>query len=308
MKPIDEPLVSVIIPSYNHGHFIGKAIQSVLDQTYENIEVLVVDNHSADDTRQVVEGFHTKLDIRFLEISNHGVIAASRNKGISEATGEWIAFLDSDDSWMPDKLEKVVNAAYSDCGYDVICHNEMRVYENSSERQELMYGPYCENFYRTLLTEGNCLSTSATIVRHEFLKEHSLQFNESVDFITVEDYALWLDLAYAGARFKFIEGFLGEYFIHAGNNSASLQRHWINGEKLVYYHLYKVQKFTNTPNKAWSIYLAKNRLSQLKQSISANQYRLACKVIGKIVFEYPHVIFIYLLKRAISRLLVDKLA
>jgi glycosyltransferase involved in cell wall biosynthesis len=104
----DQPLVSVVIPSYNHANFIGKAVQSVLDQTYNKYEIIVIDNHSNDGTHEIVASFEKKAIIRMLDINNNGIIAASRNMGISAAQGEWVAFLDSDDSWMPDKLEKTM--------------------------------------------------------------------------------------------------------------------------------------------------------------------------------------------------------
>lgn len=101
------PLVSVVIPTYNRAHFVGRALQSVLNQTYQNWEIIVIDNHSPDNTDEIVEGF-TDPRIKFLKIHNNGIISASRNMGITAAQGELIAFLDSDDWWEADKLEKQV--------------------------------------------------------------------------------------------------------------------------------------------------------------------------------------------------------
>src|SRR5450759_2358523 len=98
------PLVSVVIPTYNHARFLGRALQSVLDQTYTNWEAIVVDNHSQDHTGEVVEAFADPR-ITLLKVHNGGVIATSRNMGIRRARGEWIAFLDSDDWWAANKLE-----------------------------------------------------------------------------------------------------------------------------------------------------------------------------------------------------------
>jgi glycosyltransferase involved in cell wall biosynthesis len=297
VNPADPPLVSVIIPSYNHASYIGKAIQSVLNQTYSNLEIIVVDNHSQDNTLKVINSFNSKVQIRFMEIRNNGVIAASRNMGIKEARGEWIAFLDSDDTWLPEKIEKVVAAASSGLGFDVVCHNEYKVFENLPERKELRHGPYVNDFYKALLTGGNRLSTSATVVRRSFLEINKLHFNEAVEFVTVEDYALWLDLARAGARFKFIEDFLGEYFIHSSNNSGSLQRHWKNNENLVHFHLFSVQDFTDSPSEIWTRLKAKYRLSQLKQSLVNRQLFLALRLFARVIFESPFDTLRYLHKR-----------
>ena len=97
-------LISIVIPTYNHGTYLKRALQSVLDQTYLNWEAIVIDNHSTDDTAEIMTNFNDQR-IKYLKIHNNGVIAASRNAGINIAKGEWIAFLDSDDWWTEDKLE-----------------------------------------------------------------------------------------------------------------------------------------------------------------------------------------------------------
>jgi glycosyltransferase involved in cell wall biosynthesis len=104
MNDLANPLVSVVIPSYNHGRFLGRALQSLLNQTYTNWEAIVIDNHSTDNTDEVMAKFADPR-ITYLKIHNDGVIAASRNAGIRAAKGEWIAFLDSDDWWTNDKLK-----------------------------------------------------------------------------------------------------------------------------------------------------------------------------------------------------------
>lgn len=101
-----DPLVSVIIPAYNSAHFINEAISSALQQTYKNIEVIVVDDGSKDDTRTVVAAFGGR--VRLLTQENQGS-AVARNYGISTADGALIAFLDADDVWHPRKLELQVN-------------------------------------------------------------------------------------------------------------------------------------------------------------------------------------------------------
>ena len=117
MNDTVSPLVSVVIPSYNHGRFLGRALQSVLDQTYTNSEVIVVDNHSTDNTDEVMASFADQR-ITYLKIHNNGIIAASRNAGLRLAKGEWIAFLDSDDYWSGNKLEQcILNRSNNDVIY-----------------------------------------------------------------------------------------------------------------------------------------------------------------------------------------------
>ena len=101
-------LVSVIIPSWNTGKFIAESIQSVIDQTYENWELIIVDDCSTDNTDEVVAKFTDKR-IRYFKNEKNSGAALSRNRALREANGEWIAFLDSDDLWNPDKLEHQIN-------------------------------------------------------------------------------------------------------------------------------------------------------------------------------------------------------
>src|SRR5438128_4884423 len=98
-------LVSVVIPTYNHAHFLAEAIRSVRAQTYRPIEIIVVDNFSTDDTERVVSQIALPSPT-YIKFANQGVIAASRNVGIRAAAGEYVAFLDADDIWSPNKLER----------------------------------------------------------------------------------------------------------------------------------------------------------------------------------------------------------
>src|SRR5690348_13396065 len=101
------PRVSVVIPSYNSAQYVGAAIESVLVQTVPDVEILVVDDGSKDATREVVARYGDRA--RYLYQENAGV-AVARNHGIRESSGEWIGFLDADDTWLPQKLERQLAA------------------------------------------------------------------------------------------------------------------------------------------------------------------------------------------------------
>src|ERR1039457_5929793 len=102
----DKVLVSVIMPTYNRGYVVGEAIESILNQTYDNIEVVVVDDGSTDNTQEKLKEYGDR--IRVVYQRNSGP-AAARNRGIRAARGEIIAFLDSDDVWLPTILERQVS-------------------------------------------------------------------------------------------------------------------------------------------------------------------------------------------------------
>lgn len=102
-------LVSIVMPSFNTGDFIASTIDSVLSQTYKNWELLIVDDCSTDNTDNVVKSYLSDFRIRYIRNENNCGAAVSRNKALREAKGRWIAFLDSDDLWMPEKLEKQIS-------------------------------------------------------------------------------------------------------------------------------------------------------------------------------------------------------
>ena len=101
-------MVSIITPSYNTARFIGEAIQSVQAQTYTNWEMIIVDDCSTDNTDDVVKPFLSDQRIKYLKNDKNSGAAVCRNRAIKEAKGKWMAFLDSDDLWMPEKLEKQI--------------------------------------------------------------------------------------------------------------------------------------------------------------------------------------------------------
>jgi len=105
------PLVSVIIPNYNYASYVGKAIDSVLGQTYSNTEIIVVDDGSSDGSLDVLRQFGDRIKV--IEQKNQGVSMA-RNNGVAASTGEYVAFLDADDIWLPEKLEKQMRIFDSD--------------------------------------------------------------------------------------------------------------------------------------------------------------------------------------------------
>lgn len=124
---MEENLVSIVMPAYNCAHYIGETIQSVLVQSYEDWELLIVDDRSTDNTKQVVNKFLTKDNrIRYIELEKNSGVAVARNRGIEEAKGNYIAFLDSDDLWKKDKLETQVQFmqehqyAFTFTSYDLI--------------------------------------------------------------------------------------------------------------------------------------------------------------------------------------------
>jgi glycosyltransferase involved in cell wall biosynthesis len=263
-------LVSVVIPTYNHARFLRKALHSVIAQTYSHWEAIVVDNHSEDDTVDVVQGLADPR-ISLMQIHNQGVIASSRNLAVRHARGEWIAFLDSDDSWYPSKLEATIRAATALGGCDVAGHDELTVDIRTGGRSVLRHGPARPDFYKYLLVEGNRLSPSATMVRRQFIERHGIRFDESTEFVTVEDYGFWLDLARHGARFRFLPEVLAEFVVHGDNTSQRLERHTQNLEALLRRHVFEVQDFAR-PSDLWKRVATRLAVGEARSLLARRRY------------------------------------
>ncbi|MCR4663692.1 MAG: glycosyltransferase [Endomicrobiaceae bacterium] len=127
----DTDLISVIIPTYNRAHLIKRSVESVLNQTYKNLELIIVDDGSTDNTKEVIDSVNDKR-IVYVKQQNKGACVA-RNNGIDLAKGKYIAFQDSDDTWLLDKLEKQINALKKNDA-DVVC-SKMFVYGNLLKRK-----------------------------------------------------------------------------------------------------------------------------------------------------------------------------
>lgn len=132
-------MVSIIMPSYNTAPYIADSIKSVLAQTYSNLELLIVDDCSTDNTDEVVTSFADKRIKYFKNDKNQGA-ALTRNKALREAQGEWIAFLDSDDVWMPEKLEKMLSFMKSN-NYVFAYHDFEKIDEESKPLGIYVTGP-----------------------------------------------------------------------------------------------------------------------------------------------------------------------
>jgi len=181
-------LVSVIIPTYNRGWIIKEAVDSVLAQDLKDFELIVVDDGSTDNTLEILNSF--RYDIKVLRQSNHGVSAA-RNRGIAAASGHFIAFLDSDDLWLPGKLARQVDFfnsnpdAYICQTEEIWVRNNVRV--NPKNRHKKPAGMIFEPSLALCL-----VSPSAVMIRRSLFEKVG-GFDETLP--ACEDYDLWLRIS-----------------------------------------------------------------------------------------------------------------
>jgi len=185
--------VSVIIPTYNRAAMLDDAVSSVLAQTYQNFEILISDDGSTDNTQEVVKKFDERVNYLY---SNHsGIPAIVRNKAIIEASGEYIAFLDSDDLWLPDKLELQVEVFENDSTIGLVCSNAFIIdnFSGQTHNYYLEQGQGQSGYIFIELLKNNFIVTSTVVVRRASLDQAGYF---SADLRGCEDYNLWLRIAH----------------------------------------------------------------------------------------------------------------
>lgn len=235
-KSSASPTVSVIIPTYNHAHFLTQAVRSVFDQTFQDFEIVVVDDGSTDNTREVVQTY-TDSRFKYIYQENKG-LAASRNTGLRAARGEFVAFLDADDIFLPCKLEV-----------------QLEWFENHPSCGMVVSGYYFMNdqgeFVRAntpwisvpILEVEDWLFNCPVVPNAVLVKKHWIDQVGGFDevFRRVEDWDLWLRLAYAGCKIEWVKEIVCGYRFSPGQmtrNAAAQKRVSVQ----------MMDKFYKTPN------------------------------------------------------------
>jgi glycosyltransferase involved in cell wall biosynthesis len=179
--------VSVVIPTYNYGHFLARAIDSVLDQTCPVFEIVVVDDGSQDNTREVAESFGNR--VRYIFQENRG-LSAARNTGIREARGEWVGLLDADDWWLPEKHQKVQELLGQCPDAVMIYHPSLLVAPDGRQRVRPVLEP--DALWPALRHENWISGGSSALLRRSVLLDLG-GFDESLK--SVEDWDMWVRVA-----------------------------------------------------------------------------------------------------------------
>jgi len=210
--------VSVILPTYNRAHMITEAIDSVLSQTFEDFELIVVDNYSTDNTESVVKSYRDNR-IRYFKHRNHGLVSVSRNYGIEKSSGEYIAFLDDDDLWLPEKLEKQLKILDSNKELGLVYSDYYFIESNGNLIGETCFRslkPFRGNVFNELMV-GNFIPQLTVLVRREVL---DMVGGFNLRYKIAQDYDLWLRIA-EQYPLDFTEEPLAKYRTHGGNISRN---------------------------------------------------------------------------------------
>jgi len=197
-------MVSVIIPAYNSEKYLKQAVQSVLSQTYQNFEIILIDDKSTDNTLGISH-FLANQDSRIHVLENpvNIGVAASRNKGMSACTGEYIAFLDSDDIWLPDKINLQMQKIREE-NLDLCCTAYSFINSETKPIGKTYRIPEVVSLKR-LLAE-NVIGASTVVFRRSL----ALKFNMRTEYLH-EDYVFWLELLQSGIHAAGINKPLTQY-------------------------------------------------------------------------------------------------
>ena len=233
------PLISVIIPVFNRTWELRRALDCLVAQTFQEFEVIVCDDGSSVDISAITDLYQQTLSIKLIRISNSGGAAIPRNKGAELSSGEWIAFLDSDDWWDCSRLEKVV--PYLTPRVDLI-HHPLRVVKSpalkkSREKRKFIGSPFIYDPLKHMAILGNPIACSSVLLR----RDKYLELGGMSSEVAMEDFDCWLRFAENDAHFYFLNQVLGNYWV--GDDAIStISQKQIDGQKTLFerhYHFFK---------------------------------------------------------------------
>jgi len=248
------PHISVVMPAYNAEATIGEAISSVLNQTYDNFELIVIDDCSKDRTTYIISEFAEKDHrICFLRNEKNSGVAFTRNRGVAAAKGTWIAFLDSDDMWREDKLEKQVQLVKQNSDAILTYTSSAFILSDGKKSSYILHAEE-KTTYRTLLRK-NLISCSSVLVRSDIMKGIKMPHDKMH-----EDYYVWLSIL---KQYPYALGIDEPLLIYRiSNNSKSSNR--VKSAKMLF-HSYRAVGYGKIVS-AWlvllySVYSIKKRNS-----------------------------------------------
>lgn len=281
-----QPLVSVIIPTYNRANYLKDSIQSVLSQTFKDFEIIIINNYSNDNTFEMVNSFNDNR-IKIINYKNNGIIAKSRNWGLMHSSGRYIAFLDDDDLWCSQRLELQIKYLESNPEIDIAYSNAIIIDEHG-KRKGILNNPTRAKSGRIFLELVNdSFVPMLTVLMKKKVFETIGLFNEDLSMRAAEDYEYWLR-ASLKFNFGYIDKPLALYRVHSGCASMAinrpllwqnvLQNLFVNSEVPKKYFnniIYKIERLdANVADYYWSISDKINAKAYAKRYFLSNLKRL----------------------------------
>jgi len=212
-----KPLVSVVIPSYNHSKYIKEAILSILNQTYENIELIVIDDGSSDDSVKIIQKLANQYNFKFIHRENRGLLG-TLNEGLSLSSGYYFAEIASDDIWLPEKIAQQVKAMKSDINLKISFHEVEEINQNGIVTGKVKY----TNRENPIYDFENVLMYADLPPASIFMrKEELIEVGGYNDDLQVEDLYIWLKILRNGGYAKVINKTVSKYRIHDNNTHSN---------------------------------------------------------------------------------------
>lgn len=233
-------MISIILPTYNREGIIKRAIDSVLTQTFSDWELIIMDDGSTDETEHAVAKYLVDTRISFYKQINAGPIAA-RNNAAKIAKGDWLAFLDSDDEWLPEKLEKQW-AKIKEANKEIVVFGNFYYINENNDKLGEFFGsktkPYSGRILQRLLADNFVLTSSVVLPRQLFLNLGG--FNRELNLVIGEDHELWLRLS-GVLEFHYIPEPIVLYRVHSVQLTKKKLATYLSVLKL-YLHLFLYQE------------------------------------------------------------------
>ena len=279
---IKNPTVSVIIPTYNRANLVGKAIKSVLSQTYQDFEIIVIDDGSTDNTREVIRGFKDKRVKYIKEYKKNRGISVTRNIGIKMARGKYIALLDSDDEFLPERLRKQVQLLQNKSSeVGVVCSWSYNIDEKGNYISKRCLPKKDGYIYEDLLST-NPISLPTVLIRKECFNRVGF-FDDLLN--AQEDWDMWIRIA-KYYRFALIKIPLVKYRLHTNQLSRNLELKIITANRILVKYANELKKRPRAHSKHY-FYIG-NRLCHMGKTKEGQRYLI------KAISLYPFCIRYYI--------------
>ncbi len=246
-------LVSVVIPTFNRASRIIKTIESVLSQTYDNLEIIIIDDNSKDNTYEVIQPYLSE-DIRYYKNEINVGGAKSRNIGVKHCRGDLVAFLDSDDEWLPEKIELQVNKFNTNNNIDMVYTNYYLVNENNNKKLIFKESEELDNELLSILCK-NFIGTTSTICIKKDVFNKIEGFDEQLP--SCQDWDLYMRVLSNGYNIARVDTPCLNYYYH-NNSITGNVNNVIKGHEIVLGKIKKLIESKNIDNRSYKIIMSSN--------------------------------------------------
>lgn len=276
------PKVSVIIPTYNYAKYLPETIDSVLRQTYQDLEIIVIDDGSTDNTKEIIQRYIRSSDkIKYILQENKGP-AAARNRGIKEAKGEYIAFLDSDDIWVTEKLD--IQASYLEQNKDIFfLYAKADVLNEHGKKIGIKPESNQHHEFKKLIFEWGYFPTATVMIRKECFDKVGF-FSE--DLRIMEDIHLWIRIS-RHYKMHGMDQILGIY--HRHSNNVTLNKELVYKSTAMVYEKILAEFPNDVPRKKLRQRIAQYYYQLGKYYFDLQRYPDATRHVWHAIKTYPFV-------------------